>query len=70
MENKRNLKLDEELLPSSLQNILPQDVKKSNEAEEMFGHEFNEMRMLMETIDYAETGANTKHDPLAPPPLI
>ncbi|MBA0625562.1 hypothetical protein Godav_003344 [Gossypium davidsonii] len=47
-----------------------QDVNKSNEAEEMFGHGFNEERMLIETIDYEETGANTKHDPLAPPPLI
>ncbi|KAK5823801.1 hypothetical protein PVK06_018564 [Gossypium arboreum] len=67
---QRNLKLNEELLPSSLQNLLPQDVKKSNEAKEMSGHEFNEERMLIETIDYAETGSNTKHDPLAPPPLI
>ncbi|KAG4140214.1 hypothetical protein ERO13_D06G002420v2 [Gossypium hirsutum] len=66
----RNLKLNEELLPSSLQNLLPQDVNKSNEAEEMFGHGFNEERMLIETIDYEETGANSKHDPLAPPPLI
>ncbi|TYJ28539.1 hypothetical protein E1A91_A06G006800v1 [Gossypium mustelinum] len=66
----RNLKLNEELLPSSLQNLLPQDVKKSNEAKEMSGLEFNEERMLIETIDYAETGSNTKHDALAPPPLI
>ncbi|MBA0701011.1 hypothetical protein Goshw_005271 [Gossypium schwendimanii] len=36
----------------------------------MFGHGFNEERMLIETIDYEKTGANTKHDPLAPPPLI
>ncbi|MFQ6659207.1 hypothetical protein Gotur_028196 [Gossypium turneri] len=51
-------------------NQFAKDVNKSNEAEEMFGHGFNEERMLIETKDYEETGANTKHDPLAPPPLI
>ncbi|KAA3487693.1 hypothetical protein EPI10_031507 [Gossypium australe] len=59
MDNKRNLKSNK-------------DVKKSSEAEEMFGeylgHEFNEERMLMETTDYPPPGPDPKHDPHAPPP--
>ncbi|MBA0816156.1 hypothetical protein Gohar_000849 [Gossypium harknessii] len=53
-------------------NYILQDVKKSSEAEEMFGeylgHEFNEERMLMETTDYPPPGPDPKHDPHAPPP--
>ncbi|XP_012465808.1 uncharacterized protein LOC105784466 [Gossypium raimondii] len=67
-----NLKSNKELLPSSARNLLTQDVKKSSEAEEMFGeylgHEFNEERMLMETTDYPPPGPDPKHDPHAPPP--
>ncbi|MBA0573551.1 hypothetical protein Golob_000820 [Gossypium lobatum] len=53
-------------------NYILQYVKKSSEAEEMFGeylgHEFNEERMLMETTDYPPPGPDPKHDPHAPPP--
>ncbi|KAH1128904.1 hypothetical protein J1N35_000282 [Gossypium stocksii] len=70
--NKGNLNSNKELFPSSVQDLLVQDVKESSEAEEMFGeylgHEFNEERMLMEITDYAPPGASHKHE-LFPPPL-
>ncbi|TYI20573.1 hypothetical protein ES332_A07G247700v1 [Gossypium tomentosum] len=70
--NKGNLNSNKELFPSSVQDLLVQDVEKSIEAEEMFGeylgHDFNGERMLMEITDYAPTGASHKHDPFSPPP--
>ncbi|MFQ6620570.1 hypothetical protein Gotur_000022 [Gossypium turneri] len=70
--NKGNLNSNKELFPSSIQDLLVQDLKKSSEAEEVFGeylgHEFNEERMPMEITDYAPAGASHKHEPFPPPP--
>ncbi|KAB2022859.1 hypothetical protein ES319_D07G241900v1 [Gossypium barbadense] len=63
---------NKELFPSSVQDLLVQDLKKSSEAEEVsgeyLGHEFDEERMLMEITDYPPTGASHKHEPFPPPP--
>ncbi|GMI79018.1 hypothetical protein HRI_001571100 [Hibiscus trionum] len=59
----RSLKPDKvKEFPSSVQDLLSQDVMKLSEAEELFNGE----RLLMESTDYPGTGANKNHDPKTP----
>ncbi|KAE8736072.1 Cyclin/Brf1-like TBP-binding protein, putative isoform 1 [Hibiscus syriacus] len=63
----RSLKSNKEL-PSSVQDLLDQDVMKLSEGEELLGEAdgFNGERLLMESTDYPGTGANKNHDPKTP----
>ncbi|KAG8489663.1 hypothetical protein CXB51_017681 [Gossypium anomalum] len=61
--NKGNLNLNKESFPSSVQDLLVQEMFG-----EYLGPDFSGERMLMEITDYAPTGASHKHDPFPPPP--
>ncbi|MBA0803482.1 hypothetical protein Gohar_013690 [Gossypium harknessii] len=63
----RSLKSNKEL-PSSVQDLLAQDVMELSDGEEVTteGDRFNGERMLMESTDYPGTGANKNHDPKTP----
>ncbi|KAB2058596.1 Calcium-transporting ATPase 9, plasma membrane-type -like protein [Gossypium arboreum] len=63
----RSLKSNKEL-PSSVQDLLAQDVMELSYGEEVIaeGDGFNGERMLMESTDYPGTGANKNHDPKTP----
>ncbi|MBA0590805.1 hypothetical protein Gotri_019163 [Gossypium trilobum] len=63
----RSLKSNKEL-PSSVQDLLAQDVMELSDGEEVIteGDGFNGERMLMESTDYPGTGANKNHDPKTP----
>ncbi|KAK5785900.1 hypothetical protein PVK06_040522 [Gossypium arboreum] len=62
-----SLKSNKEL-PSSVQDLLAQDVMELSYGEEVIaeGDGFNGERMLMESTDYPGTGANKNHDPKTP----
>ncbi|MBA0860516.1 hypothetical protein Goshw_018337 [Gossypium schwendimanii] len=63
----RSLKSNKEL-PSSVQDLLAQDVMELSDGEEVIteGDGFNGERMLLESTDYPGTGANKNHDPKTP----
>ncbi|MBA0576000.1 hypothetical protein Golob_023791 [Gossypium lobatum] len=63
----RSLKSNQEL-PSSVQDLLAQDVMELSDGEEVIteGDGFNGERMLLESTDYPGTGANKNHDPKTP----
>ncbi|KAK8713056.1 hypothetical protein V6N13_148283 [Hibiscus sabdariffa] len=63
----RSLKSNKQL-PSSLQDLLAQDVMKLSDAEELLGEAeaLNGERLLLESTDYPGTGANKNHDPKTP----
>ncbi|MBA0687061.1 hypothetical protein Goari_014624 [Gossypium aridum] len=63
----RSLKSNKEL-PSSVQDLLAQDVMELSDGEEVITESdgFNGERMLLESTDYPGTGANKNHDPKTP----